>query len=180
MQNEHGIKYCHSHQGATMHNSPAIICRECTQTCEHDLRPQNIIIHNLPAMIGRMEWRWRWNHQLDCHHQMSQHNLPAMVGRAGWGHRIVSMIKSSRCHNIQLTSYNFQSKIENGQGIMSMITVTKMPHYTTHQLWLGEQDEEWTWNHENDCSHQDAIIHNSHPRVSKAGWRIYMESWAWS
>ena len=88
-------------------------------------------------------------------------------------------------------------------------SVTNMPECRTHQLWLpeqneewswnhqhdhshqhawmhhsptmiAEQDEEWTWNHQHDHSHKHARMHHSPAMIARAGWRMVMESSAWS
>ena len=51
-----------------------------------------------------------------------------------------------------------------------------MPKYTTHQLWVSEQDAEWTWNHKHHSSHQHARMHNSQTMGARAGCRIDIKS----
>ena len=82
--------------------------------------------------------------------------------------------------NAQLTTYDCQSRIKNGHGIMSMITATNMPGSTTHLLWSPKQDPEQTWDHQHEYRHQHARKHNSPPMITKAGSRIDMRSSAWS
>lgn len=124
------------------------------------------------------------------------YNSHPIITRARWSIDMEwwAWWQSSRCYNVQLTSYNWQSRMKNGHRMVSshqdttihnshsiiaragkngyrminMTTVTKVPQYTTHQLWLPEWGEEWSWNNEYNHS-QDA---NSPPVISRAEWRI--------
>ena len=128
-------------------------------------------IQHPQAMISRVEWRmiWIWNHKQDHSNQhVRMHNSQTMIARVGWRMDIKPSAWSSlTCKNIQLTPYNFQSKIKmnmwssiwsqspickntkltcydcqcgmkNGHGIISMIRVINIPE-STHFLWLPEQ-----------------------------------------
>ena len=105
-----------------------------------------------------------------------------MIARAGqrmdmeWS----AWSQSPTCQNAQLTDYDCQSRIKNGHGMISMITVTNMPECTTHLLWLPEQDKEWTWDDQHDHSHQHARMHNSPPMIARAGHWMDIGWSAWS
>ena len=60
-----------------------------------------------------------------------------------------------------------------------MIIATNMPEYTTHHLWLQEQDDVQTSNYKHNHNHWYARMHNSPPMIVRAVWRIDMESLAW-
>ena len=77
--------------------------------------------------------------------------------------------QSPTCQTAQLTLYDWQSRVKDGHGIISMVTVANMPDCTTHYLQLAEQDEEWTWNHQHGHSHQHARMHNSPTMIGRAG-----------
>ena len=139
-------------------------------------------MHNSPTMIAKAGWRMDMESSAWSTCQNAQLTLYDCQSSMKHGHGIISMItvtnmpectthplwlpeqdgewtwncqhdqQSPTCQNAQLTHYDFQSRIKNGHGIISMITVINMPECTTHQLWLPEQDEEWTWNDQCDES----------------------------
>ena len=81
-------------------------------------------------------------------------------------------------HNSQ-PMYNHQSRIKNEHEIiiiMSIITPSHMPQYTTHILWFPEQDGGWAWNYQCNHSH-NATIYHSPTIVDRVEWRMDMESW---
>ena len=84
--------------------------------------------------------------------------------------------QSSTCQSTQLTNCECQSKMQNGHETMSTMPVINMPECTTHQLWVSEQDAEWTWNHKHHSSHQHARMHNSQTMGARAGCRIDIKS----
>ena len=101
------------------------------------------------------------------------YNSPTMVASVEWIMRMGSSVwfLSLTCNIVQLTHYNFQSKMEHVNGIISMITITTMlqgatyplqlqgqghwiismltvmsiPPCTTHQLWLSVQINNGHW-----------------------------------
>ena len=167
-----------------MHNSPPIICKGIKNGLS--AWSQSPICQN--AQLTTYDWQrdeeWPWNHHHNHSHQHAKmynspamydyqsrmknghgiismitvtnmhkmHNSPPIITRAGWRVAMESSEWSQppTCQNVQLTSYNWQSRMKNGHGIISMITVIKLPKCTTHPLWLA------------------------------GGWRMAMESSAWS
>ena len=112
------------------------------------------ITHQL--WLPEQDKEWRWNHQHDHSHQHAwMHNSPPTIARVGWR---VDMKWSlwPTCQNAQLTSYDFQNRMNNRHGIISMIAVTNILECITHPLWLPEQDKEWIWNHHHVHSYQHA------------------------
>lgn len=99
-----------------------------------------IIVSSMPECTTHILWfpeqhkEWKWDHQHDWHHQY------------------VSM------HTYWLW---LESSMRNGHWIISMITITSMPEYTTHLLWLPEQNEECPCYHQHDCHYQHASMLSS-------------------
>ena len=110
------------------------------------------------------------------HQHARMHNSLPMISRAGqridmeWS----AWLQSPTCQNAQLTAYDFQSRTKNGHGIISMITVTKIPACTTHWLWFPEQVREWTWDDQHDHSQWHAIMHNSQAMIARVEKRMDM------
>ena len=122
-----------------------------------------------PLWLPEQDEEWTWNHQHDHSHQHARmHHSPPMIARAEWRMDMESSAwsQSQTCQNAPLTHYDCQSRMKNGHGIISMITVTNIPECTTYPLWLPEQDEEWSWNHQHDHSHQHAWMHNLPPMIA--------------
>ena len=105
------------------------------------------------------------------------HNLPTVMTRATQNMHITlsAWSWSSTCQNAQLTFYDFQSRTNNGYGMISIIIVTKIPKCTTHCLWFPEKDKEWTWDDQHDHSDQHARMHNSLPMNPEQ-----VKEWTWN
>ena len=117
------------------------------------------------------------------HQHARMQNSPTMIARAEWRMVMESSAWSQppTCLDAPLTSYeSCQSRMKNGHGIISMITVTNMPECTTHILWLPEQNEKWTWNNQHDHSNRNSSMHNSLAMISRAGQGMDMGWSAWS
>ena len=107
-----------------------------------------------------------------------------MIPRAGqrinmkWS----AWLQSQTCQNAHLTAYDFQSKSENGHGMINMIAVTNMPACITHQLWLPKEVKEWIWYDQHDPSNQYARIHNSPTVMARItpNMNISWSAWSWS
>ena len=150
---------------------------------QHDEGHHHARMHNLPSMITRAGSRMDMGHQHDQSHQCARmHNSPPMIARVGSRMDMGSSEwwEPLTCQNAQLTNYDCQSRIKNGQGIISMISSNNIPDCSTHQLWLPKQDEEWMWDHQHDQSHQHANMHNSPPMIARAGSRMNTGLSAWS
>ena len=106
------------------------------------------------------------------------HNSPSMSARKGCRMKPWAPFQSPTCQNAQLTLYECQSRMQNGHETMSTIPITNMPEWTTHLLWVPEQDAEWTWDHKHHSSHQHAWMHNSPPMSARAGCRMDIKPWA--
>ena len=78
--------------------------------------------------------------------------------------------------NAQLTSYDCQSRIKNGYGMIRMMRAINMLECTTHPLRLPEQDQEWTSDHQHDQSHQHASMTSPPPMIARAGLRMEIGS----
>ena len=117
---------------------------------QHDHSHQYGRIYNSHPMIARAGWRMDINHQHNYHHQYGKmYNSQTMITRAGWIMDIWS--QSPMWQNAQLTSYDFQSRIKNGQ----VISLINHQHAKMHNLHTMVQ-------------------------VARAGWITDMESSAWS
>jgi hypothetical protein len=106
---------------------------------------QHARMDNSPPMISRAGQRinmgWSaWSQPPTCHNApLTNYDCQSSTMRwSAWS-------QSPTYQNAQLTLYECQSRTMNGHGMISMFTVTNMLEWTTHKLWLPEQDNEWTW-----------------------------------
>ena len=147
-----------NHEHETMSSIPLTNMPECTTH---------------PLWVPEQDEPWAWNHEHHVSHQKTRmYSSPAISAQAGcrmcmkpW-----AQFQSSTCKNAQLTNYKCQSRMQIGHEIISTIPVTNMPEYTTHQLWVPEQDAEssatFKW--------PKCWIYNSPPINAKAGYRTDM------
>ena len=138
-----------------------------------------ILATNMPECTTHWLWlqgqnaEWTWNHK----HHSRMHSSPPINVRAECRMDMEPWVplQLPTCQNAQLTNYKCQSRTQNWHKTISTIPVTNMAACTTHLLWVPEKDAEWTWNHEQHSSHQQARMHNSPSMSARAGCRMDMK-----